>query len=176
MSKDHDRDRLPTVRPDTNLRCAADGDLPCGARHPSRRTFLAAAGSSAGVLLIGAGLPGCMDTGAAPSGPVAAGNISALPVGTMIVMSNVVVARDNGGVYAMSAICTHQGCFLDDTSKTIASGLHCPCHGSAFDGNGLVTHGPARADLQHYAVTVASDGSITVEGGQNVDATTRTAV
>jgi Rieske Fe-S protein len=120
---------------------------------------------------------GCMgDTGAPPTGRVAAGNISALQVGTLIVMSNIVVARDGAGVYAMSAICTHQGCFLEDSSKTVSNGLHCPCHGSAFDGNGLVTNGPAGTALQHYAVTVASDGTITVEADQKVDATTRTAV
>jgi nitrite reductase/ring-hydroxylating ferredoxin subunit len=175
MPKGQVRDSLPTVR-DTNGGCTPS-DATCPVRHPNRRTFLAVTASSASALLVGAALPACMgDTGAPPIGPVAAGNISALPVGTLIVMSNIVVARDSGGLYAMSAICTHQGCFLEDAGKTIVNGLRCPCHGSAFDGNGLVTNGPAGRALQHYAVTVASDGTITVQGDQKVDATTRTAV
>jgi Rieske Fe-S protein len=92
----------------------------------------------------------------------------------MRAMSNVVVARDAGGVYAMSAVCTHAGCLLDDSSSTIAAGLFCPCHGSSFDGNGGVTGGPARSPLQHYAVTLAADGSITVDGSQPVSPDTRT--
>ena len=92
----------------------------------------------------------------------------------MRVVSNVVVARDANGVYAMSAICTHAGCFVSDTAGTIAAGLSCPCHGSAFDGEGVVTKGPAPVALEHYTVTIAADGSITVDGSQPVAASTRT--
>jgi Rieske Fe-S protein len=138
-----------------------------------RREMLVLIGASAGA----AALSGCGPaTGSPPSGPIPAGNMSALAVGSLLVMSNVVVARDADGVYAMSAICTHAGCFLDDGSQSIAAGLSCPCHGSLFDGNGDVTHGPARAPLQHYAVTIGSDGSLTVDGSQPVSASTRTAV
>jgi nitrite reductase/ring-hydroxylating ferredoxin subunit len=75
------------------------------------------------------------------------GNASALSIGAMLVMSNVVLARDANGVYAISAVCTHAGCLLDDSSSTPARGLYCPYHGSAFDGNGSVTNGPARSPL-----------------------------
>jgi Rieske Fe-S protein len=102
--------------------------------------------------------------------------VSALAVGTLLVMSNVVVGRDADGVYAMSGVCTHAGCLLGDASRTIADGLTCACHGSAFDGDGNVTRGPARAPLQHYQVTIAADGSITVDGSQAVAASTRTPV
>jgi Rieske Fe-S protein len=127
--------------------------------------------------MVGAIVPSCGNPkGTAPTGPVAAGNVSALAVGRMLVMSNVVVARDADGVYAMSAVCTHAGCLLDDSSDTVAAGLFCACHGSAFDGVGAVTQGPARAPLQHYAVAIAADGSITVDGGQPVSSGTRTPV
>ena len=86
------------------------------------------------------------------------------------------VARDAGGVYAMSAVCPHAGCLLDDSATTIAAGLYCPCHGSTFDASGNVTGGPARSSLQHYAVTIASDGTITVDGAQPVSPSTRTTV
>jgi Rieske Fe-S protein len=74
----------------------------------------------------------------------------------------------------MSAVCTHAGCLLDDGASTIVAGLDCPCHGSTFDGNGGVTGGPARSPLQHYAVTIAADGGITVDGSQAVSASSRT--
>jgi Rieske Fe-S protein len=139
--------------------------------------MLSLAGASTGLLVVGAALPACGNpTGTPPTGPVDVGNISALSVGTMLTMSNVVVARDATGVYAMSAICTHAGCFLVDGARTIAAGLGCPCHGSAFDGDGQVTRGPAGAPLQHYAVAIAADGTITVDGSQPVAATTRTPV
>jgi Rieske Fe-S protein len=94
----------------------------------------------------------------------------------MLAMGNVVVARDGGGVYAMSGVCTHAGCLLTDSTETVAAGLYCPCHGSAFDADGTVTRGPARDALQHYAVTIAADGTLTVDGSQPVSGSTRTPV
>jgi cytochrome b6-f complex iron-sulfur subunit len=131
----------------------------------------------AGLAVIGAGAPGCGNQmGVPPTGPVAGGNTSALAVGGLVVMGNVVVGRDENGVYAMSAVCTHAGCLLGDTTRTIAAGLSCPCHGSTFDGDGNVTRGPAGVSLQHYQVTIATDGSITVDGAQPVAASARTPV
>ena len=149
----------------------------CRRKQLGRREMLVLAGASAGALVAVAVLPACGPaTGSPPTGPISAGNVSGLSVGSMRVMSNVVVARDAAGVYAMSAVCTHAGCLLDDGASTIAAGLSCPCHGSKFDGDGAVTAGPARTPLQHYAVTVAADGSIVVDGSQAVSASTRTPV
>jgi Rieske Fe-S protein len=165
--------RMPH-RDDGSTYCSASVDGTCP--KLSRRKLLGLAGTS-GLIILGAGGAGCGNpTGSPPTGPVGAGNVSALSVGTMLVMGNVVVARDAGGVYAMSNVCTHAGCLLDDSSHTVAAGLTCPCHGSAFDGNGGVTRGPARDALQHYAVTIAADGTITVDGSQPVSAETRTQV
>jgi Rieske Fe-S protein len=125
--------------------------------------------------VVASAIPGCGNQSISPpGGPVAAGNVSALSVGSLMLLSNVIVARDANGLYAMSRACTHQGCAVDDTSSGVGGGLHCPCHGSAFDGNGAVTHGPAGSPLQHYAVTIATDGSITVQGDQPVSSDTRT--
>jgi cytochrome b6-f complex iron-sulfur subunit len=147
----------------------------CSRGAVNRRQLLMLAGATSGLVALGAAMSGCGDpTGAPPTGPVAGGNISALTMGTLLVMTNFVVARDASGVYAMSAVCTHAGCLLDDSADKISTGLSCPCHGSSFDGNGSVTAGPARSALQHYAVTIAADGSITVDGSQPVSASTRT--
>jgi len=149
--------------------------------HPTaqsldRRQLLRVVGTSAGALLCAKVLTGCQmnPTGSPPNGPVNAMKVSDLKLNALHVLtSNVVVGLDSDGVYAMSAICTHAGCILDDNAQTISAGLSCPCHGSTFDGNGSVTNGPARSPLQHYQVTIAADGSITVDGSKPVAANVR---
>jgi Rieske Fe-S protein len=51
-----------------------------------------------------------------------------------------------GTLHAVSAICTHRGCVVDwnATEKT----WDCPCHGSRYDVDGHVVHGPAPRDLE----------------------------
>ena len=141
-----------------------------------RRHVLRVLGTSAGALFLAPLVAGCQShtTGSPPSGPVGGIKVADLRMnGLVILSSNVAVGRDSQGVYAMSSICTHAGCLLEDNAETIAAGLACPCHGSTFDGNGQVTGGPARQALQHYQVTIASDGSITVDGSSPVAADVR---
>jgi len=157
------------IKNEPSIKCSS-----CRSGGINRRDLLLLAGKSTGLAIVVAALPACGNpTGSPLTGPVNVGNVSALSLGTMLVMSNVVLARDANGVYAMSAVCTHAGCLLDDSSSTIASGLYCPCHGSTFDGSGAVTNGPARSPLEHFAVTIAADGSITVDGSQTVSSSTR---
>ena len=85
----------------------------------NRRKLLCFAGGSTCLAVIGAGCGN--PTGSPPTGPVSAGNLSDLAVGSLLVMSNVVVARDENGVYGMSSVCTHAGCLLSDGSRTIAN-------------------------------------------------------
>ena len=147
----------------------------CSRRALERRTLLK--GSAVGSLLIV--LPvSCDSRVSPPTGPVTAGNVSALAVGTLQAVPGeaVILGRDSGGLYAMSAACTHAGCMLSVTNAAGAEELSCPCHGSLFDVNGDVTRGPALASLQHYQVDVAADGTITIQGGQPVSAQARTAV
>jgi Rieske Fe-S protein len=141
----------------------------------ARRTLLKS--GAAGSLLLA--LPvGCQSTVSPPTGPVTAGNVSATQIGAMAVVAGeaVILGRDAGGLYAMSAACTHAGCLLSVNGATGAEDLYCPCHGSLFDANGGVTRGPARDPLTHYRVEVATDGAITIQGGEPVSADTRTAI
>jgi Rieske Fe-S protein len=56
------------------------------------------------------------------------------------------VWRDDTGVlYAVSADCTHKGCTV--TWNNADRTWDCPCHGSIFQANGEVIHGPARQPL-----------------------------
>lgn len=108
-------------------------------------------------------------------GDVTAGNVSALQVGTVksVPGSPAFVGRDGNGVYAMTTTCTHQGCDMS-SSETLTSQIVCPCHQSVFDLNGNVLQGPANAQLTHFAVSVAADGTLTVHGGTRVSALART--
>lgn len=57
------------------------------------------------------------------------------------------VYRDpQGGLHALSAKCTHLGCAVHWNSAECS--WDCPCHGSRFDLQGQVLHGPARTPLE----------------------------
>jgi cytochrome b6-f complex iron-sulfur subunit len=67
---------------------------------------------------------------------------------------SLLAARTNAGVYyAMTAICTHQGCNInqyDSGNKEFV----CQCHGSTFSVTGAVTNGPASSALRQYPTLV----------------------
>ncbi len=85
------------------------------------------------------------------------------------------VLRDAGGIYAMSAVCTHEGCIINYAPATHDFG--CPCHQSVFDFNGKVTMSPAMMPLPHYTCSLDANGNVIVDmGSMNVDPATRLAV
>ncbi|MGG2399942.1 FAD-dependent oxidoreductase [Pseudomonas sp. SH1-B] len=56
------------------------------------------------------------------------------------------VWRDNqGALHALSAACTHMGCAV--TWNNADRTWDCPCHGSIFEADGQVRHGPAHEPL-----------------------------
>lgn len=54
---------------------------------------------------------------------------------------------------ALSMQCTHEGCPVKPPSGGI---IKCPCHGSEYDLDGNVLHGPAQFPLARYAVSYRS--------------------
>lgn len=66
-----------------------------------------------------------------------------------------------GGVYALSAVCTHLGCITRWRSDE--SVIACPCHGSRFDLEGNVVHGPAPRPLPWLQMTVDPSGLLVVD-------------
>jgi Rieske Fe-S protein len=137
---------------------------------PTRRDVLKVLVAASAVPLV----PACGSGG--PSGDIAAGNVSSVPVGTLegIPGEAVILGRDPGGLYAMTAICTHQGCNMESNGSINPQGIHCGCHGSAFDTNGNVVQGPASAPLTHFSVSVDAAGAITIHASNPVSESQRT--
>jgi glycine/D-amino acid oxidase-like deaminating enzyme/nitrite reductase/ring-hydroxylating ferredoxin subunit len=78
-------------------------------------------------------------------------SLDAIPIGGGGIVTQdgepLAVWRDAGGMlHALSAKCTHKGCTL--TWNNADRTWDCPCHGSIFDADGSVFHGPARKPLQ----------------------------
>jgi nitrite reductase/ring-hydroxylating ferredoxin subunit len=73
---------------------------------------------------------------------------------------SVAVFRDEGGVYAISKVCTHLGCIVRST----VDGFECPCHGSRFAVDGTVTKGPAPLALAWLKVSGKGNDYVVDEG------------
>jgi cytochrome b6-f complex iron-sulfur subunit len=78
-----------------------------------------------------------------------------------------IVRAKEGYFYALSDICTHLGCI---TNWLPDEGLiTCPCHGSKFDVEGNVIHGPAPRPLDRYLITLNDQGQLVVDKAQKVN-------
>lgn len=90
------------------------------------------------------------------------------PSGTRITLGehNICVVREGEKMCAISTVCTHLGCIVS-ASET---GFACPCHGSRYDQDGNVTGGPAPKALPWYKVTLAPNGELEVDKGEEITA------
>jgi nitrite reductase/ring-hydroxylating ferredoxin subunit len=133
----------------------------------------AGSGGIAGSAAVGSGVRGAVATCASNSNP--AGAASGVSVGSLVLVGNgLVVGRDANGLYAMSSVCTHQGCPTNVVGAAAQPSLYCPCHGSMFGATGAVILGPARRPLQHYQIAVSPSGMLTICVGSPVLSTSRT--
>jgi cytochrome b6-f complex iron-sulfur subunit len=71
------------------------------------------------------------------------------------------IVREEQGLYAVFAKCTHLGC----TPRWQASEnkFKCPCHGSGFFKTGLNFEGPAPRPLDRFKIGVGEDGQLVVD-------------
>lgn len=81
----------------------------------------------------------------------------------------VFIGRDNEGLFALSAVCTHLGC----TVAHAGEGLACPCHGSRFAADGANLTGPAARPLPHMALQLNADDLLEVNLDRVVEPTFR---
>ena len=84
-----------------------------------------------------------------------------LPRGGAAIMrvggDNVAAYRDEQGVvHAVSAVCSHMGCLVGWNATDLT--WDCPCHGSRFDLEGAVLHGPAVAPLKALQPEAPQEG------------------
>lgn len=59
---------------------------------------------------------------------------------------------------ALNDRCTHLGCAI--TWNAPRSMFECPCHGSEFDAEGHVKHGPATRPLVRFSLNTREDGTV----------------
>lgn len=62
----------------------------------------------------------------------------------------------NGTFHALVLVCTHASNQLTPTGN----GFSCPAHGSTFDVEGRVTHGPAQLPLRELATERSNDSVV----------------
>jgi len=80
---------------------------------------------------------------------------------TYIEDQQVYIVRTEQGFFAESAVCTHLGCITRWNPE--ANRIQCPCHGSRFNRDGSVDHGPAPRPLTHFDIRLTPDGTLLVD-------------
>jgi cytochrome b6-f complex iron-sulfur subunit len=86
------------------------------------------------------------------------GPVSKIPIEKVLVINNAQAAliRQDGEIKAVSLICPHLGCIVEQTS----AGFQCPCHGSQFDMDGGLQKGPADRPLDPLTLDISEDGHL----------------
>jgi len=92
------------------------------------------------------------DSNPAPKTEFEIGAADDFPLGSRTLLTEIpaMLIHSPDGFVALSLICTHLGCTLEEDSR----GFSCPCHNSAFDAEGGVTRGPAAKPLRRLRVEV----------------------
>jgi len=88
------------------------------------------------------------------------GSVENYPLGSRTSIPEIpaLLIHTESGFTALSLTCTHLGCTLEPNE----TGFACPCHNSAFDVDGNVTHGPAVTPLQVLRIEITEDKNVKV--------------
>jgi len=94
----------------------------------------------------------------APPSQYDLGSAGDYPQGSRVVFLQIpaVLIHNDDGFLALSLICTHLGCTVEHKDGE----YECPCHGSKYDGKGLVTRGPSSTPLKKLRVEVNETGNV----------------
>ena len=74
------------------------------------------------------------------------------------------VLRDEAGLYALSAVCSHLGCTISKTD----TGFECPCHGSRFNMKGTALQGPAVKQLEYLELSLTEENLVVLDSSKIV--------
>lgn len=98
------------------------------------------------------------DPNPAPKTEFDLGPASNYPLGSRTSLPDIpaLLIHAPSGFTALSLTCTHLGCTVEDKTDEFT----CPCHGSRFDSDGNVTHGPATTSLRQLRVEMTKEGNI----------------
>lgn len=136
-----------------------------------RRAFVRAAGMG----VMGAALPACASV-AALRVPAAGGVVRldpaahpalATPGGVLKVQaegaaSPFYVVRTGDDYIALSAVCQHLGCIVNERGGRFV----CPCHGSTYSPEGQVLKGPTQRPLVRHRLERDADGTLVIALGE----------
>jgi Rieske Fe-S protein len=96
--------------------------------------------------------------GTAPPAAKSIAKTADVPVGSGLIVDEVVVTQPTAGVFkGFSSTCTHKGCTVD---KVADGTIDCPCHGSKFNLDGTVAKGPADKPLAAENISVQGDSIV----------------
>jgi cytochrome b6-f complex iron-sulfur subunit len=79
-----------------------------------------------------------------------------------------------GAYLALSRKCPHLGCTVpyvstftfgdpDNSDQSVTGWFRCPCHGSTYSDSGRRVFGPAPRSMDLFTMTIAEDGTMTVD-------------
>lgn len=123
----------------------------------------------------------------APTGVACSGSPTDVGPATTFTLNNPVyfssgnffVVRDSGGLYALTAACTHEGATtcIGTQNGCSSSGtvFFCPRHGATFTFDGAVISGPVFVPLAHYGMCDLANGHLGVMTSTMVAASARLA-
>jgi cytochrome b6-f complex iron-sulfur subunit len=129
----------------------------------SRRDFLKLARNGFLWLSAALGLAGLLrfldyDPNPAPKTEFDLGSAANYPPGSRTLLPNVpaMLIHTANGFSAFSLTCTHLGCTVEQNKDEFV----CPCHGSHFDLDGKLLHGPAAKPLASLRIETIEDGNL----------------
>ena len=96
--------------------------------------------------------------GTAPEQSTVITKTSEVPVGSGVIVGEVVVTQAAAGDFkGFSSTCTHAGCAVNEV---VDGKIICPCHGSKFNLDGSVANGPATKPLASQPIAVQGDSIV----------------
>jgi Rieske Fe-S protein len=138
------------------------GPPPSASSAPASSAAASSAAASGAASASGAAASSGGASSAAPAvGALAATSEVPEGGGKIINGKNIVLTQPQAGSFkAFTAVCTHQGCIVNQIGNGT---IDCPCHGSKFSiKDGSVVNGPATSPLAPVAIKV--EGTSIVQG------------